>query len=111
MINLNKPMLYAGVSTYTAIRRSPAKPGQLVVISGAGSGLGHIAVKLSSRRMAQQVIGIDDGSKKNPVMDYGFQGFTDVKEHDNESIVAEVVKLSRGLGASTAIICTSNNRA
>ena len=39
------------------------------------------------------------------------QSFIDVKEPDNESIAAGVVKLSGGLGASTVIIWTSNNRA
>ncbi|MCJ1424932.1 hypothetical protein MMC29_002820 [Sticta canariensis] len=51
--------------------------------------------------MALRVIGIDDGSKKKPVMDYGSESFIDVKEHDNESIAAEVVKLSGGLGTNT----------
>lgn len=61
--------------------------------------------------MAHRFIGIDDGSKKQLVMDCGAQNFIDVTEHDNESIAAEVVKLTGGLGASAVIICTSNNRA
>lgn len=109
--NMNKPMLCAGVTTYTALRRSSAKPGQWVVVSGAGGGLGHIAVQLSSRGMGHRVIGIDDGSKKNLVMDCGAEHFIDIKEHNDESIAAEVFKLTGGLGASAAIVCTSSNRA
>ncbi|MCJ1470400.1 hypothetical protein MMC07_009045 [Pseudocyphellaria aurata] len=104
------PLLCAGISTYAALRKSSAKPGQWVVISGAGGGLGHIAVQLSSRGMAHRVIGIDDGSKKKLVMDCGAQHFIDVKDHNDESIAEEVVKLT-GLGASAVIVCTSNNRA
>lgn len=81
------------------------------MISGAGGGLGHIAVQLSSRGMAHRVIGIDDGSKRKLVMDCGALHFIDVKEHNDESIAAEVVKLTGGLGASAVIVCTSNNRA
>lgn len=36
----SQPMLCAGVTTYAALRRSGAKSGQWVVISGAGGGLG-----------------------------------------------------------------------
>lgn len=104
-------MLCAGITTYTALRKSSAKPGQWVVISGAGGGLGHLAVQLSSRGMGHQVIGIDDGSKKKLVMECGAQHFIDVREHDDESIAGEVLKLTGGLGASAVIICTSNNRA
>ncbi|MCJ1264926.1 hypothetical protein MMC22_004801 [Lobaria immixta] len=105
------PMLCAGVTTYTALRKSSAKPGQWVVVSGAGGGLGHIAVQLSSRGMGHRVIGIDDGSKKDLVMECGAEHFIDIKEHDDKSIAAEVLKLTGGLGASAVIVCTSSNRA
>lgn len=36
-------MLCAGVTTYAALRRSQAKSGQWVVISGAGGGLGNFS--------------------------------------------------------------------
>lgn len=108
---VKKPILCAGVTTYTALQISIAKPGQWVVISGAGGGLGHIAVQLSSRGMAHRVIGIDDGFKKKLVIDCGAPHFIDVKEHDDESIAAEVMKLTGGLVASAAIVCTSKNRA
>lgn len=81
------------------------------MISGAKGGLGHTAVQLSSRGMGHRVIGIDDCSKQKRVMDCGVHNFIDVKEHDDESIAAEVMKLTAGLGASAVIICASNNRA
>ncbi|KAI4186732.1 MAG: hypothetical protein L6R41_003304 [Letrouitia leprolyta] len=105
------PMLCAGVTTYAALRRSQAKSGQWVVISGAGGGLGHIAVQLANRGMAMRVIGIDAGSKEKLVRDCGAEHFIDVTKHDDKSIVEEVVQTAGGLGASAVIICTASNKA
>ncbi|KAI4144525.1 MAG: hypothetical protein L6R39_004145 [Caloplaca ligustica] len=97
-------MLCAGVTTYAALRRSGAKSGQWVVISGAGGGLGHIAVQLANHGMAMRVIGIDHGSKEKIVRDCGAEHFIDVTKHDDKSIVEEVVKTAGGLGASAVIV-------
>lgn len=105
------PMLCAGVTTYAALRKSGAKSGQWVVISGAGGGLGHIAVQLSARGMAHRVIGIDAGSKEQIVRDSGAEAFIDVTKHDDTTIVEEVKKITGGLGASAVIVCTASNRA
>ncbi|MCJ1227383.1 hypothetical protein MMC12_004038 [Toensbergia leucococca] len=104
-------MLCAGVTTYAALRKSAAKSGQWVVISGAGGGLGHIAVQLSSRGMAHRVIGIDAGSKESLIMECGAEHFIDVTKHDDQSIAEEVMKLTGGLGASAVIVCTASNKA
>lgn len=45
-ITFPQPMLCAGVTTYAALRRSQARSGQWVVISGAGGGLGMFFVTL-----------------------------------------------------------------
>ncbi len=105
------PMLCAGVTTYAALRKSGAKSGQWVVISGAGGGLGHIAVQLSARGMAHRVIGIDAGSKEKVVKDSGAEAFIDLTKHDDASIVEEVKKITGGLGASAVIVCTASNKA
>lgn len=104
-------MLCAGVTTYTALRKSGAKSGQWVVISGAGGGLGHIAVQIASRGMALRVIGIDAGPKAKVVLDSGAEHFIDITAHDDASIEAEVKKLTGGLGASAVIVCTASNKA
>lgn len=104
-------MLCAGVTTYAALRKSGAKSGQWVVISGAGGGLGHIAVQLSARGMAHRVIGVDAGSKKQIVLDSGAEAFVDVTQHDDASISEEVKKMTGGLGASAVIVCTASNKA
>ena len=105
-------MLCAGVTTYAALRKSGAKSGQWVVISGAGGGLGHIAIQLAVRGMGFRVIGIDAGPKEKIVLDSGAEHFVDVLAHDDKSIEAEVKKLtSDGLGAHAVIVCTANNKA
>ena len=104
-------MLCAGVTTYAALRKSKVRSGEWVVISGAGGGLGHIACQLASGGMALRVIGIDAPSKKQIVMDCGAEHFIDVTAHDDTSIVAEVLKLTDGLGASAVLVCTASNKA
>ena len=104
-------MLCAGVTTYAALRKSKAKSGEWVVISGAGGGLGHIACQLASGGMALRVIGIDAPSKKQVVLNSGAEHFIDVTVHDDASIVAEVLKLTGGLGASAVLVCTASNKA
>ncbi|KAK4691494.1 alcohol dehydrogenase, propanol-preferring, partial [Lecanoromycetidae sp. Uapishka_2] len=105
------PMLCAGVTTYAALRKSKAKSGEWVVISGAGGGLGHIACQLASRGMAMRVIGIDAPAKKTVVMDCGAEHFIDVTAHDDQSIAEEVLKLTGGLGANAVVVCTASNKA
>lgn len=104
-------MLCAGVTTYAALRKSNAKSGQWVVISGAGGGLGHIAVQLAARGMAMRVIGIDAPAKKQLVMDCGAEHFVDLTAHDDQSIAEEVIRLTGGLGANGVIVCTASNKA
>ena len=104
-------MLCAGVTTYAALRKSKAKSGEWVVISGAGGGLGHIACQLASGGMALRVIGIDAPSKRRVVLNCGAEHFIDVTAHDDASIVAEVLKLTGGLGASAVLVCTASNKA
>ena len=105
------PMLCAGLTTYAALRRSGAKSGEWVVISGAGGGLGHIACQLATRGMAMRVIGVDAGSKEKIVRDCGADHFIDVTKHDDESLAKEVLATTGGLGAHAVIVCTASNKA
>lgn len=108
---LAAPMLCAGITVYTALKRSDAQPGQWVVISGAGGGLGHIACQLGSRGMSFRIIGVDHGSKEALVRESGAEEFIDVTKFNDKTIVEETRRLTRGKGASAAISCTGNNRA
>jgi alcohol dehydrogenase, propanol-preferring len=105
------PLLCAGVTVYAALRKSEAKSGQWVVISGAGGGLGHLGTQIASKGMALRVLGIDHGSKERLVMDCGAEAFIDITKHDDKSIGEEVKKITGGLGASAVIVCTAANKA
>ncbi|TKA81105.1 Alcohol dehydrogenase 2 [Cryomyces minteri] len=102
------PLLCAGVTVYSALRKSGAKSGQFVVILGAGGGLGHLAVQIASRGIGLRVIGIDHGSKEKLVTDSGAEAFIDHTKGDAEE---EVKKLTGGMGAHAVIVLTAANGA
>jgi propanol-preferring alcohol dehydrogenase len=58
---LAAPLICAGITTYKGIKETEARPGEWVVISGAG-GLGHLAIQYA-KIMGLQVcaVDIDDG--------------------------------------------------
>ncbi|KAJ5331158.1 hypothetical protein N7476_000941 [Penicillium atrosanguineum] len=107
------PMLCAGVTVYSALKRSNARPGQWVIISGAGGGLGHIAVQLASKGMGLRVIGIDHGSKAELVKASGAEHFVDITQFPSddkgEALTKHVHELADGLGAHAAVVCTAAN--
>ncbi len=55
------PLLCAGITTFNALRNSPAKPGDLVAVLGIG-GLGHLGLQYA-RRMGFEVVAIGRGSE------------------------------------------------
>jgi propanol-preferring alcohol dehydrogenase len=105
------PMLCAGLTVYTALRKAGAKSGQWVVVSGAGGGLGHIACQLGSRGMALRILGVDAGNKEKLVKESGAEAFIDVLKHDDKSIAEEVKRICGGRGANAVIMCTASDRA
>lgn len=104
-------MLCAGITVYTGLKKTNARPGQWVAITGAGGGLGHIGCQLGSRGMALRVIGIDHGSKKDLVMESGAEAFVDIAQFDDNGIVDEVKRITGGWGVHGAVACTGNDRA
>jgi len=102
------PMLCAGVTVYSALRKSGAKSGQWVALLGAGGGLGHIAVQIATKGMAMRVIGIDADAKKDLVLASGAEHFIGLSEGDT---AAKVLELTGGLGVQAAIVLTAANAA
>ncbi|KAF1939164.1 GroES-like protein [Clathrospora elynae] len=103
------PLLCAGLTVYSALRKTNAESGNWVVISGAGGGLGHLAVQFSARGIGHRVIGIDHSSKKDIAMESGAEHFIPVD--GTENIVDAVMQLTNGLGAHAVVVCTANNAA
>jgi propanol-preferring alcohol dehydrogenase len=57
------PLLCAGLTTFSALRNSPAKAGDLVAVLGIG-GLGHLALQYA-RHMGFEVVAIARGADKD----------------------------------------------
>jgi D-arabinose 1-dehydrogenase-like Zn-dependent alcohol dehydrogenase len=59
------PLLCAGITTFNALRNSPARPGDLVAVQGLG-GLGHLAVQFA-HRMGFRTVAVARGDDKRPL--------------------------------------------
>jgi len=102
------PILCAGVTVYKAIKNIGGNPGDVVVVPGAGGGLGHLACQYAIAR-GYRVIAIDSGNdKRELVKSYGINEFID---YQSEDIVARVKELTDGHGAHGAIIVASGAKA
>lgn len=102
------PILCAGTTVFSALRKSGLRAGQSIVVLGAGGGLGHFAVQIASRGMGAQVIGIDHSSKEELVRKSGATGFV---SYDRIRDVVEEVKSLTGGGANVAFVVAGNNHA
>jgi propanol-preferring alcohol dehydrogenase len=90
-----------GVTAYTACKRSAVKPGQWLVVTGAGGGLGHLGLQYA-KAMGMRVIAIDGGDEKAKLCkDLGaeeYLDFTSVKD-----MAAEVTRITK-YGAHAVIV-------
>ncbi len=59
------PLLCAGITTYNALRRNGAMPGNLVAVQGIG-GLGHLGVQFA-RKFGYRVAAISRGKETEPL--------------------------------------------
>lgn len=57
------PILCAGVTTYSGIKATEARPGQFLTVIGAAGGLGHLAVQFGVA-MGLRVLALDCGEDK-----------------------------------------------
>lgn len=108
------PLLCAGVTCYSALLKSGAAPGEWVVVSGAGGGLGHLACQIASRALGYRVVGLDSGGKRDIAMDSGAEHFVDFGAFASDAELAAHVKSltgEEGLGAHAVVVCTAANRA
>jgi propanol-preferring alcohol dehydrogenase len=93
------PLLCAGVTTFNALRRSPARAGDLVAIQGVG-GLGHLAVQYA-RRMGFRVAAIARGAEKRALAEkLGAHHYIDSAANDPAAAL-------RDLGGAALILATA----
>jgi D-arabinose 1-dehydrogenase-like Zn-dependent alcohol dehydrogenase len=97
------PLLCAGVTTFTALRDSGARPGDLVAVQGLG-GLGHLGVQYA-RAMGFEVIAVSRGADKEAfARELGASHYVDADEGD------PAVRLQE-LGGPRVILATAPHAA
>ena len=104
-------MLCAGLTTYSALRKAKCEPGDWVIISGAGGGLGHLAVQIAAKGMNYRVIGLDAGHKEAFVKKCGAEHFFDVTKLSDKELEEKIKEVTGQLKAKAVIVCTAVNKA
>jgi alcohol dehydrogenase len=97
------PMGCAGVTTYNALRRTTAVPGDLVAVLGVG-GLGHLGVQWA-RAMGFETVAIARGADKaDDARALGAHHYVD-------STAEDVAGALQALGGAAAVLATAANSA
>ncbi|KAH8885923.1 putative alcohol dehydrogenase [Thozetella sp. PMI_491] len=95
------PLLCAGLTMYSAIKKTKANEGDWMVIQGAGGGLGHIGIQIAARR-GLKVIAIDQEEKRNFCMSLGAEKFF---SFDDTQLEGSLIAATGSLGAHGVICC------
>lgn len=82
------PLLCAGITSYSPLKRWKVGPGMKVAVAGLG-GLGHMGVKLAAAMGAEVTVISTSPSKEDDARALGATGFLNIKD-------ADAVKASRG---------------
>ena len=83
------PIICAGVTTYKGIKESATKPGDWLVVSGAG-GLGHLAIQYA-KAMGLHVCAVDiDDSKLSHAKTMGADAAVNAKLHNAVELVKKI---------------------
>jgi propanol-preferring alcohol dehydrogenase len=94
------PLLCAGLTTFSALRNSPARAGDLVAVIGIG-GLGHLAVQFA-RRMGFETVAIGRGPNKGDLAKkLGAHHYVD-------SSTAAIASVLQALGGAHLVVVTAS---
>ncbi|KAJ1302595.1 hypothetical protein OPQ81_002912 [Rhizoctonia solani] len=105
-LDLAAPILCAGVTVFKAIKQAGTQPGDIIVISGAGGGLGHLAIQYAINGFGLRVIALDTGDEKKALCSkLGAESFVDFKTSPN--VIEEIKKVADGLGPHAAIVASA----
>src|SRR5215472_14720441 len=97
------PLLCAGLTTFSALRNSPAKAGDLVAVVGIG-GLGHLGVQYA-RHMGFEVVAIGRGADKDGLAKkLGAHHYID-------SVAGDPCQALLALGGAQVILVTASSAA
>ncbi|KAF5004538.1 hypothetical protein FDECE_8970 [Fusarium decemcellulare] len=98
------PILCGGVTAYKAIKGCNLPPGQWIVVSGAGGGVGSLAVAFA-HAMGYRVIAVDAGKdKETSCRDQGAEHFIDVTQINPGE---EVQRITGGQGVKAVVVAAT----
>jgi propanol-preferring alcohol dehydrogenase len=103
------PLMCAGLAVYTGIKRGEVRGGN-VAVSGAGGGLGHLAIQYA-KALGARVIALDVGNKEKLCKEVGADVFIDVTTFEKDDGLCRHVKELTGGGVQVAIGCSSSHQA
>uniref|UniRef100_A0A7E4W7F5 alcohol dehydrogenase n=1 Tax=Panagrellus redivivus TaxID=6233 RepID=A0A7E4W7F5_PANRE len=90
------PILCAGLTVYRALKEANVFPGEFVAVTGAGGGLGSLAIQYG-HAMGMRVIAIDVGAERGEhCIALGATHYVDVSSKSPEEIIAEVQHATDG---------------
>jgi D-arabinose 1-dehydrogenase-like Zn-dependent alcohol dehydrogenase len=95
------PLMCAGVTTFNALRKSAARPGDLVAVLGVG-GLGHLGIQYAAKMGFNTVAIARDNDKEPLARKLGAGHYIDSLKQDP---AAELLKL----GGAKVILATAND--
>ncbi|MFF7212361.1 alcohol dehydrogenase [Streptomyces sp. NPDC008238] len=95
------PLGCAGVTTYNALRKSSARPGDLVAVIGIG-GLGHLAVQYAAKSGYETVAIARGADKRELARKLGAHHYID-------SSASDIVKELQALGGAKVVLATASN--
>lgn len=93
------PLLCAGVSTFNALRKSEARPGDLVAVQGLG-GLGHLGVQYAAAAGFETVAISRGTDKREQALALGADHYVDSEASDPAEALLE-------LGGASAVVSTA----
>lgn len=105
------PLMCAGLSVYAGLTRAGIRPGDWVLVTGGGGGLGHLGVQYA-RALGGRVLAIDSDPKESVCREVGADEFIDFTQfpkdtEGGEAMAAKIRELTAG-GAKIALMCSSN---
>ncbi|KAF8465579.1 GroES-like protein [Russula ochroleuca] len=102
--------LCAGVTVYRALKYSQTKPGDWVVLPGAGGGLGHLAIQYAVHAFGLRVVAIDTGAEKKELcLSLGAEKWIDFRE--TKDLVKDIKNATGGEGPHAALVSAASGTA
>jgi propanol-preferring alcohol dehydrogenase len=103
------PLLCGGVTVWSALIYAECNLGDWLGISGAGGGLGHLAIAYA-KAFGLRVVAIDHSSKAEFCKDQGADHFLGFDQFDETELANKVKELTNG-GCHGFLVCNSSSRA